>query len=1024
MIRPARYYTNAASLLILITVNLLCVPSVGSAQERVESNALIRSAEIIEYGLYEADRFGRIEGRDTSLGSLTVLNKETVRLVEKTTRIPAGIGKKFGISYILRGVPQNAYVEVTIRVITPGLTRPPEPGPQLYTAQGIKLPDRRGPATARTTEQWQAHANLDKPAYDLFGFEHDWELVPGRWTFQVWHKDTLLAEQAFEVYPAEAKGPTGNESLATKNVIEYLSSPDCSKRLRAVYMVKVFGREAAPALPYLIKNLESYSLDNQILFDCGAAKETPAAIAAIAEPAVAPLIDHLADDSWAVREGIRKSLLLIGKAAVGPLTTTARNGRDLDTRRYAVTLLGEFKENALIVPPLTELLKTDYYPEIRYAAIEALQKLKDPSSIAVLEEVLAKGKEPGIRSKAAEVLGGFHDRRSVAGLIEAYQNRGEDWQVREAALTALVHMHDPQKVAGLIKDIRQEPDPLKRADILQVISASDDRNYAGILGQCLADPDARTREIAVAGLIRNKNSGAILQTALSSRDNAVRTPALLELARRGEPAGLSLLPELLKESDPNNRLQAALILAKNRDDRAFEPLMEIARLKDPAPEDLRTIRGLTGRSGSAGTGYETAGRKTDLVSSAIRGLGMLGDRRALSLIQEAANHQNSYIAQAALEALGMLPYPESIRMLIDYIAEDHTQRLNYTYAASDSLIRIGEQSVIALIGSLKTAGGRRLFNIRNEFKYIVKAVGRPSLPHLAGAIKSPYIEAKRNAAEALSMFRETEAASILVTALFDRELQRDVERYLKYIGPVSIKPLLPLIDEKNEEVRYSALTILGALGEKSALKPLLKALKNDKMRSSAIEALGGIREAKAAKALLPFLKNENAGIRAQAADSLGLIGNKLAIDPLADLLGTEKDRNAQSGIIGALGNLHARTASQSIMVFLKDENGQLRITAARALLNIAAPDSAAALVEALEDRESIVRDHAYKALKKITRADCGFYPDAWRLWLERNTIPEPIETEQDETGILEYIAQFWAGLFKRLWAWIANLFPW
>ncbi len=1024
MICPAHDHPrSAAPILLLMILTLLCSPSTGSARQEVDPGPAISGAEIIEYGLYHADRFGRIEGRDTSLGSLTVLNKETVRLVEKTTRIPAEIGNTFGIAYILHGTPHNADVELTIRVITPGLTRPPEPGPQLYTAQGIRFPGRQG-AGARTTEQWPSHANLNKPAYDFFGFEHDWELVPGQWTFQVWYRDAMLTEQSFEVYPAEKKGPAVTVSPPVKNVIEYLTSSDCSKRLRAVYMVKVLGREAAPALPYLIRNLERYSLDNQIAFDCGSAKETPAAIAAIAEPAVALLIDHLADDSWAVREGIRKSLLLIGKAAVGPLTTTARNGRNLDTRRYAVTLLGEFKENLLIVPLLLELLKTDYFPEIRYAAAESLQKLKDPSSTAVLEEILMTGKGPGIRSKAAEVLGSFNDKRSVAGLIEAYQNRGEDWQVRESALTALVHMHDPQKVAELIKEIRQEPDPQKRLAVLQAISASDDLHYAVILGQCLADPDARTREAAAAGLIRNKNSGDILRTALSSADAKVRTPALFELARRGELSGLNLLPELLKDSDPNNRLQAALILAKNRDDRAFEPLMEIARLKDPAPEDVRTIRGLTGKSGSAAAGYETSGRKTDLVSSAIRGLGMLGDKRALSLIQEAADHQNSYIAQAALEALGIMPYSESIRMLIDYIAEDHTQRLNYTYAARDSLIRIGEQSVIALIGSLKTAGGRRLFNIRNEFKYIVKAVGRSSLPHLAEAIKSPYIEAKRNAAEALSMFREPDAAAILASALFDRDLQHDVERYLKYIGPASVKPLLSLADEKNEEVRYSALTILGPLGEKSALKPLLKALKNDKLRSSAIEALGGIREAKAAKALLPFLKNENSSIRTQAANSLGLIGNAMAIEPLIDLLGTEKDGNVQAGIIEALGKLHAGTASQAIIIFLHHENGQMRITAARSLLNIAAPDSAAALVEALDDRESIVRDYAYKALKKITRADCGFYPDAWRLWLERNTIPKPIETEQYETGILEYIAQFWAGLFRRLWAWIIHLFHW
>ena len=1016
MICLARYYYSklALSILFWITLNFLACPSVGYAREPVDDNAVIEGAEVIEYGLYEADRFGRIDGQDTSIGSVAVLNEETIRLVEKTTRIPAEIGKKFGIKYIFRGAPHNAYVELTIRVITPGLTRPPDPGPQLYTPQGVRLPNRQNTAMARTSEQWSSHANLNKPAYDFFGFEHEWELMPGTWTFQIWYKDKILAEQSFEVYPAANKELAANVSQPVKKVIEYLNSPDCTNCLRAVYMVKVLGKEAAPALPYLIKNLDSYSTDSQIAFDCGCAKETPAAIAAIGETAVAPLIDNLANDLWSVREGVKKSLLLMEKTAVEPLITAARKGRNLDTRRGAVLLLGEFRENLLIVPPLIELLKSDYFPDIRHAALESLHGLKDPSSITAVEEVLINEKEEGIRRTAAEVLGVIKDQKSIGLLIETYQKKGEDWQVREAALISLVHNQDPAMVVPLIKDIMHEQDPLKRRDILQAISESDNRSYSSILGQCLVDPDIRVRGAALEGLIKNKTSGDILRTALSNMDDRIRIPAIFELARRGESSALNLLPELVRDNKLRNRLEAALILAKKKDALAFEPLMEIARLKDP--------RGLPGQTWPNAEGKETGGNTTDLATSAIRGLGILGDKRALGLIQEATNHESSYVVQAALEALGMMPYPESVKYLIEYIAEDHTSRCDYTYAARNSLIKLGEQSVAALIVSLKSAGGRRLLHISNEFKHIAKAVGSTSVPYLANAVKSPIIEVKRNAAEALSMFKETDAASVLVAALFDRELQHDAERYLRYIGQPAVKPLLPLIDEKNEEVRFSALIILGSLGEKSALKPLLKALKIEKLRNPAIEALGGIKEPKAAKALIPFLNSENRNIRMQAVNSLGLIGNKMAIAPLIDMLGYAKENNEQAGLIEALGNLHARTASQKIMPFLRNENGQIRIIAARSLFNIAAPESAAALVEALDDRESIVRDYAYKALKKITHTDCGFYPDAWRLWLERNTIPEPMETEQDEIGVLEYIVQFWAKLFKQLWAWIINLF--
>jgi hypothetical protein len=32
-----------------------------------------------------------------------------------------------------------------------------------------------------------------------YTFEHDWELLPGVWTFQIWYQGRLLAEEKFTV---------------------------------------------------------------------------------------------------------------------------------------------------------------------------------------------------------------------------------------------------------------------------------------------------------------------------------------------------------------------------------------------------------------------------------------------------------------------------------------------------------------------------------------------------------------------------------------------------------------------------------------------------------------------------------------------------------------------------------------------------------------------------------------------------------------------------------------------------------
>ncbi|MEW6599360.1 MAG: DUF3859 domain-containing protein [Nitrospirota bacterium] len=956
--------------------------------EKIDTNVVIPEIEILDYGIYEGDRLGSVRAEGTSLGNSKVYNANTIKIIEKTTRIPAEIGKSFGIRYVFRGTPPDTNIEHTIKVITPGLIKPPEPEPEIYDRHGRRRPPRNA-AKPVSVEQWQAYAELGEPTYNGFGFEHEWEVVPGTWTFQILYKDRMLAEKSFEIYSVPKDEVSENLSAPVRKVIEYLKSSNCLDRLRAVYMVKVLGREAAPALPYLIKNLEKYSYDNQLAFDCGCAKETPSAIAAIGDVATGPLIEKLSDDQWTMQAGAEATLMLIGETAVDPLINEAKNGRHLDTRRQAITILGNFKNSRRIAPALIELLK-DYFPEIRYALLEALQKLNEPVPVTIITDVLTKDREVGIRRKAAELLGDSKDQATLQALIDVYKNTLEDWFVREAALLSLVKIAEPAYVAPLIEDFSREDEPLIRKSILQALSTRDDINYARILCDRLIDPDHSVRTAALEGLIKNKNSNEFLRTALNDRDDKLSMTALFELARRNDASALRLLPEILKDINTYNRLEAAVILADIKDGRAFEALMEVAKLKDPGIKNATVNQKVAGSFGSGNPAREAEEENQRLAVRAIHALGILGDSRALGIINEAMTHQNTYIAEAALEALGMMPYPESISYLIEYIAQGDKPRI---YEARNSLIRIGELSVTPMIESLRKEKGMRLRNIQNEFKYIMREIGKPSITYLAKALKDKNPAVKRYAIEALSLLKAVEAVKPMVNALYDKDAQvrSYAESYLKDMGAQAVKRLLPLMNEKDPVVRLSALRILGTLGEERALDPLLKALGNDKLRSvasEAIEPLGGIKHSRALKTLIQLLKDDNSNIRHHAINALGSMGDNQAVTPLLELLETEKDINMLNRIINSLSLIGDKNASQKIIVFLNHDNSQTRIQAATALLKIAAPDSVAALVNALGDKESIVRDYSYKALKEITKIDCGFYPDAWRLWLERNKIPE------------------------------------
>jgi HEAT repeat protein len=369
----------------------------------------------------------------------------------------------------------------------------------------------------------------------------------------------------------------------------------------------------------------------------------------------------------------------------------------------------------------------------------------------------------------------------------------------------------------------------------------------------------------------------------------------------------------------------------------------------------------------------------------------------------------------------MMPYSESISYLIEYIAQDHDDNKDHRYLARKSLIRIGEPAIAPLIESLRKENGSRLNNILGGSTTVITQIGKPSIPYLANALRDTNLTVKSMAVAALSHFKEAEAGKYMVNALYDKQLQYDtygyrqytVEGYLKQMGNVAVEPLLLLLKADDPDIRFSALKILGAIGEKKALKPLIKAIKYEKLKRPAIEALGGIKDRRAVRALIKLLKDDATDIRAWAVDALGSIGNKQAVPPLLELLETGK---MTGGIIVALGKIGDRKIAHKIVPFLCDHNSQMRIVAAAALLNIAAPNSAAALVNALDDEEPIVRGYACEALRKITKVDCGYYSDTWRLWLERNRIPE-IKEPEEETGILKQIYLFLNDLLWDIWIW-------
>lgn len=149
------------------------------------SEPLVRRISIIEHGIYVSETTGTA----AAVGTLGIVQRvRAPRLVENTTVIPGRRSVRFGVRYLVRGLPLGA--EAEIRCIT-------------------KFPADIATGVERLPlSEYRIRVPVGSVAYREFIFDHDEEIVPGEWIFEFWHRRKKLGEQKFCVYRLD--GPLAN----------------------------------------------------------------------------------------------------------------------------------------------------------------------------------------------------------------------------------------------------------------------------------------------------------------------------------------------------------------------------------------------------------------------------------------------------------------------------------------------------------------------------------------------------------------------------------------------------------------------------------------------------------------------------------------------------------------------------------------------------------------------------------------------------------------------------------------------
>lgn len=156
--------------------------TIGVASHADNEELHISVAKILGYGLFEASSSSRHSGY--SRKALAVDTVSGIRFTEQTTNIPGKPGINFGFQYTLNSTPKGQKVAVrsVIRFPEPGLQRP---SGRLYK-ESVE----------------HKYIRMGEPSLHGYGFDESWEIVPGEWSFEIWHGDARLIRKKFVVVSA------------------------------------------------------------------------------------------------------------------------------------------------------------------------------------------------------------------------------------------------------------------------------------------------------------------------------------------------------------------------------------------------------------------------------------------------------------------------------------------------------------------------------------------------------------------------------------------------------------------------------------------------------------------------------------------------------------------------------------------------------------------------------------------------------------------------------------------------------
>ena len=304
----------------------------------------------------------------------------------------------------------------------------------------------------------------------------------------------------------------------------------------------------------------------------------------------------------------------------------------------------------LDIPALINVVKTLSSEGDRMGALNTLSQSKDPR---VYDLLIATLNDPdmAMRGCACIDLGIYGDPRADDTLVK--EMNADDSIETAFAAQALSRLHDSRLLPVLISRLQKNPPDRDETYTRQIF-----REIITGLGAAAAEPLAK---------------------AMGGRQQAFFRVWAVEMLLALGDAATAQVAAALQSPDPGERLGAAMVLARHKDARAVDPLLEAMRTTDPLLRQSAIIAlGWTGDQRAVAPLVECYAEKNDGFTPLVtRALGENGSRQAADALLLVLHDPRVNRDNAVTLALLRIPLPAAVTGALQQLKEKDANSLHY-----------------------------------------------------------------------------------------------------------------------------------------------------------------------------------------------------------------------------------------------------------------------------------------------------------------------------------------------------------